>query len=1787
MYFRTQVIRRGCVGGIVLAGLSGLLFMTLQRAEAGTNNPTTVALAPGQTATLLPGGQQLILGGRVNDLPTEQASLFDPSTGKTQSLSTRFVPARAGHTATMLPDGRILILGGRDSNGNIVNQAQTFDPQTQQFVPVVGQSPAPRDGHAATLQLDGRVLIVGGTDASGLLADKAALWDPRSGRETVAAQGVSLARIGATPHILADGTVLYLGGSDRNGQPINTALLYRPSDSRFQTLGANEVAQYSVNHVDKPQVAASLPVSKAENFPSDGLIAIRFSSPVDVTTINTASVTLFGRAGPVAAKIVPAERGSLVFVVPTAELLPGAPYTLFLDGIRDTHGQNLDFEGLSFSTASINAAAARPGSSAQPTAGTTNNTLGRSGSGSKAGVTVGSGAQGGRIGAPPLLAAPSLPVVPQSDASQTKKTPITPIASNDDEVFIPNLRHRGGHWRTGKPIPDAVRALLDRDERYRGRLVTLRARESGKRSVSTFTPVSGTGIAGTVLRLNDKPLANVVVSIGAKSVRTDANGRFVLTGVPVGHQELVVDGSGAGQAGSEFAQFILGVEIKQGLVKELTRAFYLPRIQSKDWVNIASPTQAETVVTHPDLPGLELRIPKGAVIRDRQGKITTRIGIVPVPLDRAPFTVPANFPIYFMIQPAGAVVEGFNPRVSPGVRIIYPNYTNDPPGTPHKFWLYDPRERGWFVYGTARVSRDGKQIVPDPGVGLHEHMAGGHVVAPGDPAPEPPVPTKGCKTADPVDCNTGVFLHERTDVLLRAVLPVALTRTYRPGDSIVRPFGIGTTHNYEMYIHNPNYTGGVANPSDVYELVLPDGARINFVFLSGTDLHTNYVWEHTATPGRFYRARMTASFSLLGYETWRVTLTDGTIYELGPDGHLIGVTDRHNNHIEITRNGSLVERITSDNGRYIDFTYDVENRISTIVDIAGRTWNYTYNVDGYLDTATYPDGSFEKYTYDPTTFSMTTVKDRRGNTMATNVYDANGRVSRQTLADGGVYQFAYTTDANGKVTQTNVTDPRGIVRRYVFHPSGYPTSITDAFGTSIAQTTTYERSPTSGHITAMIDALGHRTEYVRDTQGNVTSITRMAGTASVVTERFTYEPRYNQLATYTDPLGHTTTLTYDSLANLAAVTDPLGNSTNFTYNAAGQILSITSPMGAVTTMTYDIGDLVQTVDPLGRATQQYTDILGRVRTLTDPQGRSTRYDYDLIDRLTQLTDALGQLTKLAYDNNGNLLNVTDPKLAITKYAYDAKNRRTSITNPLNQVESLQYDGNDNIVKYTDRKAQATTFTYDFLNRQSGVTYADASSKTKVYDAIGRLTQVVDSKSGTITRGYDAFDRLTTETTPQGGITYGYDAAGRRTALTVSGQPALGYVYDNANRLTQMAQGSATVAFTYDPASRRTTLTLPSGIVANYAYDTASQLTSINYKRGTTVIGDLSYSYDAVGQRTSTNGTLANASLPAALSSATYDAANRLTTFGTASITYDANGNMLTDGTRTYTWDARNHLATISGPVAASFQYDAFGRRISRTIAAVTTKYLYDNMNPVQELTGTTPSANLMTGLGIDEIFRRTDSAGARDFIRDALGSTLALADNAGVLQTQYAYDPFGRTTTTGATSTNSFQYTGRENDGTGLYFYRARYYAPDFGRFISSDPIGLQGGLNTYRYAEANPIRYTDALGLASILACGNPANAATCIEAGIISGRPISPVALPLTTNATPKQGSKPKNCPAGTLPIDEYPGLDRDDIHDIKDGVGAGPADWTGIAPNGDVITGDANGNAQINDPYPNYLP
>jgi RHS repeat-associated protein len=1236
-------------------------------------------------------------------------------------------------------------------------------------------------------------------------------------------------------------------------------------------------------------------------------------------------------------------------------------------------------------------------------------------------------------------------------------------------------------------------------------------------SLSPFPPFQAppgaTTLAGQVLTVEGKPLQNVTVQVEGReeiSVRTDVSGRFWLSAIDPGINNLLIDGRSASDAEKSYGVFIIRVQALAHQTNVLPYNIWMPEIDTAHAVKIDSPTQTEVVITTARIPGLELHIPPGTVIYDHEGKVVTELSITAIDNERPPFPLPVllQFQTHVTIQPGGAYLLNKN---GVGARLIYPNSIHAFPGTEANLWHYDPQWNGWYIYGHGSVSQEGKQIIPNPGVSLYEFMVSGLSLSalnpqqpadfgpsPGNGDDPPPTPGKRGKKkkgtgGDPVDLGTGLFLSHKTDLMVPDTLPLHLVRTYRPRDIFSRAFGIGATHSYDMFLWGPF---GIP----YIDLILPDGGRIHYDEIqigagfasNGTQDPTGAVYEHTATPTVFYKSQIRFHPGSNGWDLtnpsngWNLTLKDGTTYFFGHLGSLQYVRDRYGNQISIVHSNNetgTITRVTTPNGRWIEFTYDTNNppRITQATDNLGRVVSYIYNL-GRLWKVTDPNGGVTEYTYDGSN-RMVTLKDALGIVFLANVYDSSGRVIQQTQADGTKYQFAYIVDGGGKITQTDVTDPRGKLRRVTFNSSGYTLTDTYALGLPEQQTTTYEVQDGTNLVLSVTDALGRKTAYAYDTMGNVTGITRLAGTMNAVTTTFTYEATLNRITSTIDPLNHTTSFAYDAMGSLTTLTDPLGNPTTFTYNPAGKPLSVTDALGNRTTFSYDMSDLATVADALGNTTVRFTDSVGRLLIMTNPLGNRTRTDYDVLNRLAQMKDPLTGITSFSYDSNGNLLSVKDAKNQTTSYTYDTMDRLQRRTDPLAKFESFGYDSSGNLTSFTDRKNQATAVTYDALDRRSVVTYADSSTTRYTWDKGNRLTQVVDSLSGTITRTYDDLDRLTAETTPQGAVTYTYDAAGRRTGLTVVGQPQVTYSYDASNQLIGITQGASTVTIVYDAAGRRTSVTVPNGITVVSGYDAASHLTSLTYKKGATVLGDLAYSYDKAGNRTQLGGSWARTGLPLAVASTGYDAANRQFTFGGTNLTYDFNGNLTTAqdafGTATYSWDSRNRLVSITAPgFSAGFAYDALGRRTGKTVQGVTTNYLYDGLNPVQEKAGASVTANILTGLGIDEYFTRTDTAGARSVLPDALGSTLALTDSTGTLQTQYTYEPFGNTSVGGATSTNSFQYTARENDGTGLYYYRARYYSPRLQRFISEDPIGFYGGdLNVYEYVKNRPILFNDPTG--------------------------------------------------------------------------------------------------------------
>jgi RHS repeat-associated protein len=1596
----------------------------------------------GQGTTLLPDGNVLLTGGEDSEGPVSTIAVRNAQSGTIRVLDSKLLTPRAWHSATLLPDGTVFIFGGMATNGSFEGVGEIFNPLTQTSQSVSIPNLLPRAHHSATLLTEGRVLIAGGLSQNDEVTGLIQIWDPLTGAVQSAPRSMLAPREGHSATLNADGSVLFWGGRNRSGISIDFGEVFDPSTNTGRMV--TNPASLQPNS-PAPFVEVSIPADNSTDLSVNTRVDIRFSKPLAVQTVNANAFSLSSPAGIVDSKIVPAEGGMLGFVTPTAPLSGGTTYTLTVSGAKDSSGNEIQSTSIIFTTA---------GTPVPP-------------------VVAGNGGTSGEDGSGPL---------------------------NDTFHRLPPLQ----------------------------------------------APRGVTALAGQVLKLNAMPLAHVLLQIDEQKAYTDTTGRFLLENITPGHHAMVIDGATANHDGMEYGIYDDGVDITAGQTNVLNYKIWMTRLDRQHEVTIPSPTTKELVITTPRLPGLELHLPPNTIIKDRDGNVVTHITITPIPVSQPPFPLPVGVevPTYFTIQPGGAYLDQQPGSWGKGARLFYPNWSKAKPGTQFDFWNYDPLKKGWYVYGEGTVSKDGRSVVPNPGVEIYQFtgaMFGSISVAPSTWPWCHHVPFIHC-SGDPVDLSTGLFQYQKTDLFLPDVMPLTLERSYRQNDNQSRPFGIGASDSYEIFLV------GDTSAYSYVELVLSDGFRVHFYRTTSGTSFTGAAFAHTSTPTSWYGATVTYNTSAYPGAAWVLTTKDGTNYYF-PDGFgqtasgkmsLLAIRDRNGNTVSVARdsNGNITQ-VTSPNGRYIKFQNDSNNRITLATDNVGRTVQYQYDSVGRLGQVTDVAGGVWEYTYD-TYNNMLTIQDARGITYLTNQYDLQNRVYQQTQADGGTFQYSWTASGHtvqtpfvesggtppggsasaveafracstcseaypSLITNVNVTDPRGYIERVSMGVYGLIGSDVYAMGQPEEQTISYVYYP-DNLLKSVTDGLGRVTAYNYDANANITSVTALSGTSNAVATSFTFDPTFSQVTSVTDPLSHTTSFGYDTNGNLTSIVDPLSHHTTLTHDTEGKVSSIADALGNTINFSYFLGDLTSITDPLSRTTTRFMDGAGRLSSVTNPLGQTTTIAYNGLNLVTSVTDPLNGQTSFGYDANGNILTVTDANSHTTTYTYNNMDRVATRKDALLNQESYQYDLNGNLSQFTDRRGKVSVFSYDGINRKTfagygmttGPTYE--STVTSTYDAGNRLTQAVDSISGTITRAYDGLDRLSSETTPGSNtVSYTYDAAGRRASLAVPGQSTANYTFDNANRLTQITQGSATVSLAYDIANRRTTLTLPNGTSTTYSYDSASQLTGLTYANGSTSLGNLTYTYDMNGRRINLGGSLVSTGLPGQVSASSYNANNQLTTWGTANLYYDANGNMSSDGTHSYTWDARNRLIQIDSGSTASFIYDAFGRRTSKTVLTTQTGFLYDAVNPIQELSGSTVTANSLMG-GVDEVFQRTDSAGARSFLSDGLGSIFALADSSGTIQTGYTFDPFGNTTLSGSSTTNSFAYTGRELDASGLYYYRARYYSPQLQKFISEDPFGFGAGdTNLYTYTRNSPTNFTDAYGKCPV-----------CIGAGVgalagIAGQAIS----------------------------------------------------------------------------------
>lgn len=724
--------------------------------------------------------------------------------------------------------------------------------------------------------------------------------------------------------------------------------------------------------------------------------------------------------------------------------------------------------------------------------------------------------------------------------------------------------------------------------------------------------------------------------------------------------------------------------------------------------------------------------------------------------------------------------------------------------------------------------------------------------------------------------------------------------------------------------------------------------------------------------------------------------------------------------------------------------------------------------------------------------------------------------------------ISYTYDASGNPLSR--TDENGNTTTYTYDSNGNVLTMTAPIGPGHTATTMYTYN-SFGEVLTVIDPMGFETTNSYDAKGNLLRVTTPApgnGANASVTQ-FGYNS-LGQLTTITDPRGNATSLAYTPAGLIQTITDTQSNVTTYGYDSRGNRTSVTDANNKQTAFSYDaMNRLTKITYPDTTTTQLGYDYRGRRTSVTDQNNKGTSYAYDDADRLTSVTDAANNVTTYGYDTESNLTSIQDANHNTTYFAYDAFGRVTKTTFPSGYVETYGYDNVGNLTSKIDRKNQLITYTYDQLNRLVQKSYPDTSTVNYTYDNDSRLTQVTDP-TGTYQFTFDNMGRLTGTSTQYAFLTsrtfttsYGYDAASNRTGFTDPESGSTTYAYDTLNRLQTLTPPAAisggNFGFGYDVLSRRTSLTRPNAVNTTYGYDNLSRLLSVTHALGGTTLDGAVYTVDNAGNRltrtpqpsgtaatygydniyelqsvTQTGSTtesytydpVGNRLSNLSGSGWSYNTSNELNSRPSYSYTYDANGNTATKtdstGTTTYAWDYDNRLTSVTLPGSGgtvSYRYDPFGRRIYKSSSSGTSVYAYDNLNLVEEAnSGGVAVARYTLTQNVDEPLAMLRGGATSYYEQDGLNSVTSLTDTTGAPGQTYTYDSFGNVIATTGSLANPFRYTGREFDAeTSLYYYRARYYDPVAGRFLSEDEVGNDEGANLYLYVGNSPVIARDPTG--------------------------------------------------------------------------------------------------------------
>ncbi|QBG35422.1 RHS repeat-associated core domain-containing protein [Litorilituus sediminis] len=797
-----------------------------------------------------------------------------------------------------------------------------------------------------------------------------------------------------------------------------------------------------------------------------------------------------------------------------------------------------------------------------------------------------------------------------------------------------------------------------------------------------------------------------------------------------------------------------------------------------------------------------------------------------------------------------------------------------------------------------------------------------------------------------------------------------------------------------------------------------------------------------------------------------------------------------------------------------DFVYDDNFRLITKTITSKSTgnirqWHYSYELHDNGNVAT-------KVIDGPQIGNMDTV---------THEYDEQGNLLRVINALGHRQQYGnynalgkagYKIDINGVKTTFKYDNKGRLVESKIKVP-GKDNRITKFSYNSLNQlieTTAANGAKTYYHYNdafqkvGQTNALGHEINYTLDAAGNVLEKTTIAD---------------EKAWTFSD-----CEIKADSSG--CSVTEKLIQETLFdskvqkSYDALSRITQVNRNGELVGSFTYDANNnLTQASDGEGKTTYYQYDSLNRKIAETDADNQTTYYQYNKQNQITKITDARGNNTTYVYNDFGELVELNSPDSGISHYTYDAAGNKVSHTRADGTTLIFSYDVLGRIIATRHNETQLYQYSYDTCANGIGklCQLTDISGETHyIYHKTGELKSkfvtLADSQYQ-LNYHHNELGLVKKITYPSGlKVNYRYNTLGQVIKVKANNETLINHVaykpfggikswvfgngqqraiqYNNKQRISRiLATGVQDLRYQYDGASNIISLeNLRYDRIHNFDYDALNRLTVIAGSEFA------SYQYDSLGNRI-TEENFANSSQYHIATDS-----NRLESItgpnGERVFTYDDNGNMVTDITenthKTFVYNAENRMIkSIVNGQEAHYQYNAHGKRVSKTFAdgtvihfiygaegqllaesrngTIIKEYIYLNGQLValynKQSSKSKSAKHKQKKNGKSFLYVHNDHLGRPEIVTDRHQNTVWQAHN----------QAFGREVIRDDIGNLNIGFPGQYWDEEKHSWYNGfRDYDATIGRYLQSDPIGVNGGINTYNYVLSNPLTFVDILGL-------------------------------------------------------------------------------------------------------------